>query len=151
MKSFESSLVKRRVQKALFDGIAPKNGEITGLAGDNYLEYEKLLQECLQPKLVRLIDYNYDIRDSKVEYGHIQYVKTTNIMDCDFCESIVNSGEKLLMVYKNMLKEQTDKRIKKTLIFTFSTRLSGGIIRTLQWLNTYLYKNTMYSIDRWIL
>lgn len=139
MKQFNNRPIKREVQHILFTTVNKKGCKVTGLAGNYPEEYKKLLKLHFACKQIQLVDFNI-IKEGYINMP-ISKVPMTMVVDCDFCSSIINSGEEFLKVKYNM--EEKYKRKKKVLAFTFSNRLAGGLSRTIQWLNENLYENTL--------
>lgn len=149
MKDFQDVSVKRLVQNFLFSQVNVQNIKVTGLAGPHPLEYKEMLIKYFNPIDINLVDipsWNYadEKRKYVTEWNYISRVKATSVMDCDFCDTIINSGNEFLKVYDKMQK-LPDK--EKILAFTFSTRMSGGIERTLDWISDNLYDGTIKSCD----
>lgn len=145
MKDFQDVSVKRQVQNFLFSKVNIKNTVVTGLAGKNPLEYKKLIEHYFDPLKVELVDF-YRYPDI-TQWNYISKVQVTPVMDCDFCSSVVNSGEEFLTVFDNLKKLPAKEKV---LAFTFSTRMAGGLDETLKWLSHYLYNDSFKEIDRFV-
>ena len=89
MKTYNNVPIKRQVQKLLFSDLNITGKTVTGLAGSNPQEYINIIKTELNPIDVKL----YDINPQPFSVvGNIVSAEPTNIMDCDFCSSIVNEG-----------------------------------------------------------
>lgn len=139
MNEFKNCTIKREVQHILFTNVNKKGVKITGLSGSNIEEYSKILKNHFNSNNIKLVDFN--IKGENIINNKISNVKPTLVMDCDFCDTIINSGEELLKVYNNMTIRYPNK--EKILAFTFSNRMSGGLQKTLDWLNTNIYKESL--------
>jgi hypothetical protein len=135
MKSYNG--VKRIVQQILFTQMAT-NGDVTGLAGEDYQDYEKVLKKYFKRKIF-LVDTN--ITGPNIRNECITNTKLTRIVDCDFCKSYVNAGEELITVFNKMI-QQPIKTYSRVLLFTLSLR-GPGLNNTLDWLNLHLYDGSL--------
>lgn len=138
---FNDRPIKREVQHILFTTVNKKGCKVTGLAGDCPEEYKKLLKLHFSCNEIQLVDFV--LKGEGYINKPISEVTPTMVIDCDFCDSIINSGEEFLQVYKNMIHKYSNRKGKKVLSFTFSNRLAGGLEKSLNWLNKNLYENSL--------
>ena len=130
LKTYTEVPLKRFVQKELFNQLPDKFSIFTGLAGPNYLIYRKTILFNCNPRKIILVDKNST--NNIVKKDNIENY-LSNVMDLDFCSSIISDGEKFNHIFLKMNKLNNDKY----LFFTFSLRLAGGLERTLSFLKQY--------------
>lgn len=146
MEQYLNAPVKRYVQRQLFSKV-DKAKTILGLAGTHPEEYIKVLPEH---KSVILVDFNpvkeYVRRNSLVGEFDLQSsipqsYNPINVVDCDFCKSILNCGDDLLYIYNKMKRSLVRN---KYILFTFSLR-GVGENQTLAWLSKNFPELGMYN------
>lgn len=137
MEQYKNATAKRYVQAKLFKQV--KNAKtFLGLAGPNPTEYYEVIPEANKVVLVDFNPVNILVRRNSLigEFDLLRFNETcntiVNVVDCDFCQSILSNGAELLYIY-NKLKKSLRKN--KYITFTFSLR-GVGIENTLNWLET---------------
>lgn len=136
---------KRTAQKFVMIETGVKRLSFSGLGGSDSDLYKQTIKEYLDPKGIQLCDINPLISrmNPGVTWGALEDVikrNPTNIVDCDYCASILTEGKNMLSVYKTMCEKVSGKKV---LMFSFSTRMPGGYERTLDILNKILYDGTI--------
>lgn len=137
MEQYINAPAKRFVQRQLFSQIK-KAKTILGLAG---IHPEKYLEVLPKHNQVVLVDFNpvnnFVRRNSLIgEFDLLKSVENcytiVNVVDCDFCRSIINNGDNLLYIYNKMKRSS---RKNQYITYTFSLR-GVGLNQTLDWLMT---------------
>lgn len=130
-----NATAKRYVQRQLFSQIK-KAKTILGLAGTHPEKYIEVLPPHNQVVLVDFNPVNETIRRNSL-IGEFELLKieesnatTVNVVDCDFCRSIINNGDDLLYIYHRMKRCNKQNQF---ISYTFSLR-GVGLQQTLNWL-----------------
>lgn len=143
--------VKRSVQKILFSKI--NDWDSLSFAGlidihNDANSYINMVLSNYSPEYYQALFVNreksiqlYPFGASKYTYGlDITEIMSKNIMDCDFCSTVINSGKELLKVKCRMNYGLVNK--DKYLLYTFSLRPVSQI-DTLNWLNNNIFDGTL--------
>lgn len=133
---------KRTAQRMLFEALTSKPSKVLGLAGDCPDKYKQVLEETIHPSKILLCDkHRYGGEVVRGNIATLQYMVKAPMVDCDFCNSIVNAKDSFLDVFNTLNTLETNER--RALSFTFSLRCAGGIERMFDFLNQHLYQGTL--------
>ena len=137
MEQYLKAPAKRYVQQKIFSRI-DKAKTFLGLAGSHPEKYLEVIPPANKVVLVDFNPVNVMVRRNSLigEFDLLRMQEDcytiVNVVDCDFCKSILTNGDDLLYIY-NKLKKSLRKN--KYISFTFSLR-GVGIQKTLEWLST---------------
>lgn len=135
MEQYLDAAAKRRVQISLFSHVE-KAKTILGLAGTHPEKYIKVLPICERIVLVDFNPINDKVKRNSLvgEFDLLSNMPAErnpiNVVDCDFCKSILSCGDDLLYIYNKMKRNLVRN---KYITFTFSLR-GVGFERTMDWL-----------------
>lgn len=126
---------KRTAQRMLFEALTSKPSKVLGLAGDCPDKYKQVLEETIHPSKILLCDkHRYGGEVVRGDIATLQYMVKAPMVDCDFCNSIVNAKDSFLDVFNTLNTLETNER--RALSFTFSLRCAGGIERMFDFLKS---------------